>query len=59
MNNIARLIMNAFEQLKEGDTEEAVHGLRALADEIEVSGCPDVEDLYTVASNLVHLMEEE
>lgn len=58
MDIILRLLISAFEALQEGDAEEAAHRFRTVADEVELQGCPDVEDLYTLASNLVDMLQE-
>jgi len=60
MNNLRlRLLMAAFESIKDCDAEETAHILRSLADEIETSGCPELDEMQDFVVNLVDLFEEE
>lgn len=55
------LLIQVFEYLKDGESEEAAHCLRHLADAIEQQGSPNVEDLQEalyVITDIVSDMED-
>lgn len=48
------LLIQIFEYLRDGESEEAAHALRHLADAVELQGSPSIEDLQ----DALHLIDD-
>ena len=52
------LLIQVFEYLKEGDSEEAAHALRHLADDVELQGSPNVDDLQEALHVILEIVSD-
>ena len=48
----------ALENLRVGDTDEAAHSLRVLADAVELEGGPDIEELRLALDNFSEALND-